>query len=119
MDLRLPFDDAAPEGGRRTPTHDLPCHAKHPPKFDGATYDQAKDEARLTGQALRTFELMADGKARTLREIAAAVGCSEASASARLRDFRKRRFGRHEVTRERVSAGLYRYALKVSRRLAL
>jgi hypothetical protein len=44
--------------------------------------------------------LMSDGKPLTLRQIAEAVNGSEAGVSARLRDLRKERFGRHLIIAE-------------------
>jgi len=44
---------------------------------------------------------MRDGEWRTLGEISEATGHPEASVSARLRDFRKPRFGGHTVNRRR------------------
>lgn len=98
---------------------DLPFDAGHPPKFDGESFVKAKDEARLTGQLLRTFDLLKDGQWITLSELAARIGCSEAAASARLRDLRKKRCGAHTVERQRLDSGLHRYRLIVSRRLPL
>lgn len=98
---------------------DLPFDVIHPPTFQGETYDKKLDERRLTGQALACFELMRDGQPRTLRQIASTVGCSEASASARLRDYRKREFGSHTVERVRLGGGLFSYRLLVNRRLPL
>lgn len=80
-----------------------------PVGFDGQTFDAERDAVRLTGQLHRVKALMADGGWRTLREIADAVGGSEAGVSARLRDMRKSRFGGCEVVRARVDGGLYRY----------
>jgi len=57
--------------------------------FGGATYDPARDRERLGRQLCAVVELMADGKARTLQEIARETGFPEASISARLRDIRK------------------------------
>ena len=68
------------------------------PHFDGPDIEPT-DEIRLTGQLQRVAEIMGDGKRRTLREIADAARCSEASASARLRDLRKPRFGALRVER--------------------
>jgi predicted ArsR family transcriptional regulator len=48
---------------------------------------------------------MVDGKWRTLREIADALTIPEASASARLRDLRKERFGNYQVERQRRGEG--------------
>ncbi len=81
--------------------------------FDGPTFDPAEDGPRLNRQLQLVRDLMADGRWRTLGEIAAAVGCPEASVSARLRDLRKEKFGGHQVDRERVPGqnGLWRYRL--------
>lgn len=84
-----------------------------PQAFGGSTFDPQKDGARLSKQLKSVLALMSDGKWRTLAEIAQAVGCSEASASARLRDFRKTAFGGFKVDRWRVNGGLYRYRLRV------
>ncbi len=84
--------------------------------FDGDTYEPAKDLTRLKGQLGRVFNLMSDGQWRTLKSIAFKVKGSEASVSARLRDFRKPRFGAYTVERERVdSTGLFIYRLEVER----
>ena len=85
----------------------------HSLRFDGQTYEPTLDQVRLTGQLLEVYRVMADGRARTLRAIAEEVGCSEASASARLRDLRKSRFGANAVTRKRIHGGLFVYALVV------
>ena len=82
-------------------------------RFDGKTHEAAKDARRLGAQMQAVFTLMSDGKARTLAEIALAVDGSEAGVSARLRDFRKSKYGAHTVLRERVSDGLFRYRLIV------
>jgi hypothetical protein len=82
--------------------------------FDGETYAPAFDHERLRGQAHRVYLLMADGSWRTLAEIAAVTGDPEASISARLRDFRKQRFGDHSVERQRrgeAIRGLWEYRL--------
>jgi len=69
--------------------------------FDGATFEPVHDEARLGAQSLRVFAAVRDGQWRTLAEIAHITGDPEASISARLRDFRKRKFGAHEIERRR------------------
>lgn len=86
-------------------------------RFSGTTYDPAQDEQRLTTQFQRVYDLMADGKYRTLAAIAQATDSSEAGVSARLRDFRKERFGSHTVNRRRVAGadGLWEYQLVVKR----
>lgn len=82
------------------------------PRFDGETYEPRLDRARLTSQGRRLFHVMADGRWRTLAELAERVGAPEASVSARLRDLRKRRFGQHQVERRRrTGGGLFEYRL--------
>jgi hypothetical protein len=80
--------------------------------FDGDTYEPTEDESRLKTQLRRVFNLMADGQEHTLAEIAEATGGSEASVSARLRDFRKPRFGHWLVDRRRIGGGLFAYRLR-------
>jgi hypothetical protein len=76
------------------------------PLFDGATFDEKLDGARLNGQRLKVFELMKDGKYRTITEIKAEIKTgSETAISARLRDFRKARWGGHKVDPRRRGNG--------------
>lgn len=80
--------------------------------FDGVTYDAAQDARRLTTELKRVKALMADGRWRTLAEIREVTGGSEAGVSARLRDLRKRAFGKYTVERRRrgkPKAGLWEY----------
>lgn len=88
-----------------TPLPSPPAHRA----FDGKTYQADRDHKRLQGQLLAVFNLMQDGKWRTLSDISARVEGSEASLSARLRDLRKSKYGSHDVKRERIEGGLYRY----------
>ncbi len=88
------------------------------PLFDGPTYNEELDGERLSGQHARVFACMSDGKARTLREIQAITGGSETAISARLRDFRKKRFGSHTVDPTRRGEGkngVWEYRLIVNR----
>lgn len=82
-------------------------------KFDGATYDPTQDGPRLNTAMARVYDLCKDGKWRTLKEIASAVGCSESGASARIRDLRKPKFAAQfpsgGVERRRVEGGLWEY----------
>lgn len=82
--------------------------------FDGRTYAPDRDYKRLHGQLLAVFELMKDGKWRTLADISGKVEGSEASLSARLRDLRKDKYGSHQVERERIEGGLFKYRLTVN-----
>lgn len=81
------------------------------PRRDGETFDQERDGQRLNRQHRAVFDLMRDGKTRTLCQIAAATGYPEASISARLRDFRKPQFGSHTVTRMHHLDGIWLYTL--------
>lgn len=88
-------------------------------RFDGDTYDPKHDQVRLTGQILRIYLFMADGKWQTLNEICFITGDPQASVSARLRDFRKERFGKHTVNRRHRGqrrSGLWEYQLVIHER---
>ena len=73
--------------------------------FDGETFELSKDGYRLTTQFVRVLVFMGDHQWHTLRAISEAVGGAEASVSARLRDFRKPRFGGYTVEKRRVGGG--------------
>lgn len=83
----------------------------------GETYVPEFDEKRLNEQQLVVFRVMKDGRWRTPDEIEAATGINWASASARLRDFRKIECGCQRVERQRVEGaemrGLFQYRLIV------
>jgi hypothetical protein len=80
--------------------------------FDGRTYEAAFDHSRLTGQLLRVYHRMKDGKWYSLADIAEYAGGSEAACSARLRDFRKPKYGSHAIDRRRVgTSGLFHYRM--------
>lgn len=85
-------------------------------KFDGSDYSPKEDDARLSGQILRVFNLMKDGKPRTLDQISGRTGDPQASISAQLRHLRKARFGGHNVERQHLGDGLYSYRLIVRSR---
>lgn len=85
------------------------------PTRDGVTYDHELDGKRLAAQHARVFDCMKDGRWRTLAEIARETVYPEASISARLRDFRKPRFGSHFVDRRRTRNGLHEYRLVIHR----
>lgn len=88
--------------------------------FDGPSAMQI-DVPRLAGQLARVYSLMADGKYRTLEQIALATGCLETSASARLRDLRKTKFGRHTVIARPVDGVplVYEYRLLLNEEKAI
>lgn len=89
----------------------IPLHLVE--KRDGKTYDHARDGHRLAAQHQRVFDVMKDGAWRTPTRLEVLTGDSWASISARLRDFRKPRFGGHGVDRRYVANGLYEYRLVV------
>jgi hypothetical protein len=82
--------------------------------FSGSTYVAARDKVRLNRQASAVWNLMRDGQWRTLREIHEITKGSEASVSARLRDFRKPIFGSHIVERLYIRDGLHAYRVIVN-----
>lgn len=80
----------------------------------GDTFDPALDTLRLNKQMRAVYSVVRGGDWWTLGAIAAATGSPEASVSARLRDFRKRQYGGHQVNRRRVhppSGGHWQYQL--------
>lgn len=84
--------------------------------FDGDTYEPQYDYQRLDKLLGRVWRFMADGKWHTLQQIQAACGGSEASCSARLRDFRKERFGGYIIEHRRDKnkhGGLWWYRMLV------
>ena len=98
----------------------LKARAQEPPSdahFSGPDYDPDLDQARLTGQIRRVFDLMRDGEWRTLDEIHAVTRDPQASISAQLRHLRKQRFGSHVVAKRRrgdPKSGLFEYRLEVT-----
>lgn len=78
-------------------------------QFDGETFEPELDAERLSRLLDRVRRLMLDGHWRTIGEIQRLVGGSEAGVSARLRDFRKPRFGGYTVERRRIKGGLHEY----------
>ena len=95
-----------------------------PPDFKGSDYVPELDRVRLTGQLLRVFEYMSNGKWRTLREIGDAINEPEASISAQLRNLKKDgmnkqnvNYGGHEVPKRRrgnKKSGLWEYKLIIN-----
>jgi hypothetical protein len=81
------------------------------PDFDGVTFDDKKDGARLNKQLRKVFDLMSDGRWRTLDEISSSVGAPMQSVSARLRDLRKPKHGSHTIERKSLGKGLFSYRL--------
>ena len=85
--------------------------------FNGSDYDHKLDFYRLSGQILRIFDCMKDGKFRTLPEIEQITNDGQASISAQLRHLRKDRFGNHTILKQRrgeATNGLWEYKLEVN-----
>lgn len=77
----------------------------------GITYEPKRDRKRLNKQAIAVFQFMSDHEWHSLRDISEATGAPEASASARLRDFRSEKFGGFNVERRHLSKGLWQYRM--------
>lgn len=104
MTARGASTDAAPTLFHPTPTG-VPG-SERDATFDGETLDLRRDQGRLALQLSKVYMLMSDGCERTLDQIAEAVSTPERpvstqSASARLRDLRKPKFGGFDVERRR------------------
>lgn len=84
----------------------------------GVTYEPQRDRKRLNKQAIAVFQFMQDHEWHSLKDISEATGAPEASASARLRDFRSEKFGGFTVDRRHISKGLFQYRLDAARRAA-
>lgn len=87
-------------------------------EFNGAEYEEEYDQARLTGQIFRVYEVMRDGEWRTLEELGAEMALKFGridplpSVSAQLRHLRKRQFGGYCVekrARGKREHGLFEY----------
>ena len=78
--------------------------------FDGKTYDPDQDADRLGSQLERVARALSTGRWMSLADIKDEIGVgSEAAISARIRDFRKPRFGGFDIERARVTAGPWKY----------
>lgn len=63
------------------------------------------DHVRLGRQRSEVWAVMLTGRWLTLAEIEEATGAPQASASARLRDLRRPKYGGHTVARRKRQAG--------------
>ena len=85
-----------------------------PHLFHGSDYDPKLDGKRLSGQMLRVFEYMRNGKWYTLHEISSSINEPESSVSAQMRNLRKDRNGKHTIEKRRRGEpknGLWEYKL--------
>ena len=83
--------------------------------FVGSDYIKERDEKRLSNQHYKVFDLMQDGKFRTLPQIADIIKEPPASISAQLRHFRKKSFGSHIVNKKYEGNGLFSYQLIINK----
>ena len=83
--------------------------------FNGSDYIPKRDDKRLSRQIDRVYDLMKDGKRRTLSEISSITGDPEASVSAQLRHLKKKKFaaefGKLDVEKNNLGNGLHEYWL--------
>lgn len=97
-------------------TEQSPIFTSH---FDGETYEPSRDKARLTGQLKAVYNVMSDGEWRSLIQISQLAGIKlnkyvpDSSASARLRDLRKDKFGGYEIERKSMGNGIFHYRMVV------
>ena len=89
--------------------------------FDGPCYDPVLDRPRLTGQILRVWRTLQNGRWYTLNEISARTGDPQASVSAQLRHLRKVKFGSHDIEKRRryAKSGCWEYRLNEPAQLEL
>lgn len=81
------------------------------PAFDGETFDEERDGARLSRQLRLVRDAMASGGWFTLAQLARRVEASETSVSARLRDLRKPRYGAHTIELQYAGQGVWLYRM--------
>ncbi len=83
--------------------------------FDGATYNHERDNKRLSLQMQSVYDMMSDEQWYSVPELAKHITGSETSISTCVRNFRKERFGGHNVERRYVSNGLFEYKLHLKK----
>ena len=84
--------------------------------IDGLTYEADRDHKRLATLHERVFNQMSDGQWWTLGYLALLTGGSENGIAARIRDFRKPKFGGYEVPKRYRGDGLWEYCLMLDGR---
>jgi hypothetical protein len=85
--------------------------------IDGATYVPELDEERLGKQMFAVWNVVKSGAWYYPTELESLTGYNWSSINARLRDFRKPKFGGFTVQRQRVQGGLFRYRLVPERKI--
>jgi hypothetical protein len=84
--------------------------------FDGnGDQEGARKDPRLKKQLVRVYDVLAEGVWLSLSDISVLADAPEASASARMRDLRKKKFGGFDLeTRVLPHNNVYEYRLDVS-----
>jgi hypothetical protein len=82
-----------------------------PGGFDGESYDDDRDRKRLARQMSRVRVALSDGQWWTLARLAEVSEASTQSASARVRDLRKVRFGGYTIERRYAGDGVFEYRM--------
>lgn len=82
-----------------------------PGRFLGSTFEPVRDEERLSKQLKAVHDVMKDGQRRSLRALADAAGCPEASASARFRDLKRLGF---PMQKQNLGGGLWTYWMEAA-----
>lgn len=86
-------------------------------RFDGSDIKPERDNARLSGQIQRVYDVMSSGRYMTHAQIRLAirgkfgVEDKETSISAQVRNLRKPRFGGHTIQSRHIKNGLYEYRI--------
>lgn len=82
--------------------------------FDGSEYNPGRDDARLGNQLCDIFNLMSDGRWRTIQVIARRLNYPENSVQAQLRHLRKAKHGAWIVTKKknRERSNLFYYQMR-------
>jgi hypothetical protein len=95
--------------------YDLPLFAQPIRESDPSPFSgphEPEDVPRFGAQLAAVRDFMASGEWVTLTQIAAAAKCTTQSASARVRDMRKPRWGSHVVERRKIpTTNVYQYRL--------
>ncbi len=79
--------------------------------FDGVDFQPKRDDARLSNQYIRIWNVMHGAGPQTLSQVSLKTRDPEASISAQLRHMRKARFGGHTIKKVYIGNGLYTYEL--------
>jgi len=90
----------------------LLCRPDGPVAFGGKTYDATFDYDRLNRQMKIVYNFIKDGEFHTLGEISKDTGVPETSVGARLRDFRRPKYGAHIILKRHIGDrynGLFEY----------